>query len=63
MPSASLPAVWYSSWVCAITCEVAELADDTLTTYIDVLGVLTTLSCHQVRTDVEAELSRVGASA
>ena len=52
--------IWYSSWVCTITCEVAKLADDTLAAHIDVLGVLATLSCNQVWTDIKAEACRTG---
>ena len=45
----------YSSWVCTVTCEVAKLRYDTLATHIDVLGVLTTLPCHEVWADIKAE--------
>ena len=48
----------YSSWVCAITCEVAEFRYDTLTTYIDVLGVLATLPHYEVWADIQAEPCR-----
>ena len=47
--------VWNSSWVCAIRSEVAELADDTLITYIDVLRIFATLPCHEVWADIERE--------
>ena len=42
--------------------EVANLGNDTLRTDIDVLGVASALVGHQIRTDVERELRRVGAS-
>ena len=43
--------------------EVANLGNDTLRADIDVLGVASALVGHQIRTDVERELRRVGASA
>ena len=43
--------------------EVANLGNDALRTDIDVLGVASALVGHQIRTDVERELRRVGASA
>ena len=52
--------VWNSSWVCAIRSEVAKFRYDTLTTYIDMLGVLTTLPCHEVWTDIKREACRTG---
>ena len=48
----------YSSWVCAIRSQVAQFADNTLRTYIDVLGVLATLTSHQVWADIEREACR-----
>ena len=43
----------YSSWVCAIRSEVAELADDTLAAHIDVLRIFATLPSNEVWTDIE----------
>ena len=57
-PSASIACIRYSSWVCTIRSQVAQFANDTLTAYIDVLGVLTTLPCHEVWADIEAEACR-----
>ena len=47
-----------SSWVCAIACEVAKLADNTLRANVDVLGVLTTLPSNEVWADIETEPCR-----
>ena len=43
--------------------EVANLGNDALRADIDVLGVTSALVGYQIRTDVERELRRVGASA
>ena len=43
--------------------EVANLGNDALRADIDVFGVASSLVGHQIRTDVERELRRVGASA
>ena len=43
--------------------EVANLGNDALRTDIDVLGVASALVGYQIRTDIERELRRAGASA
>ena len=43
--------------------EVANLGNDALRADIDVLGVASALVGHQIRTDIERELRRAGASA
>ena len=52
-----------TSWVGTVGGEVANLGNDSLRTDIDVLGVASALVGHQIRTDVERELRRVGTSA
>ena len=47
-----------SSWVCTVTCKVAKLADDSLTTDVDVLGIFATLPSNQVWADIETEPCR-----
>ena len=48
----------YSSWVCTIACQVSQFRNDSLATDVDMLGVLTTLSCNQVWADIEREACR-----
>ena len=52
-----------ASRVGTVGVEVANLGNDALRADIDVLGVASALVGHQIRTDVERELRRVGASA